>query len=53
MACYVELRPSGGSPVHGVGLDSDADTATVQAVLGATNRLASALSERPRASAVL
>jgi 2-isopropylmalate synthase len=53
VACYVELRPAGGAPVHGAGVAADADTAALQAVLGGMNRLASADSQRPRASAVV
>ena len=55
VAGYVELRAPGESPVHGAGLDADADVATLYAVLGAMNRLASAseVSQRQRAAAVV
>ena len=56
VVAYVELRGQGGAgaPVHGAGVAADGDTATVRAVLGAMNRVAtSAAAQRPRAAAVL
>jgi 2-isopropylmalate synthase len=56
VAAYVELRSDGGgAPIHGVGVAIDEETASIQAVLRAANRLAAAQtdSRRPRAAAVL
>ncbi len=51
VAAYVELRAAGGAPVHGVGIAADEETASLEAVLSAMNRVAGV--ERPRAAAVL
>jgi 2-isopropylmalate synthase len=57
VVAYVELRGQSGQgghdgqPVHGVGIDADADLASLRAVLSAMNRLAA--TARPRAAAVL
>jgi 2-isopropylmalate synthase len=48
---YVELRIEGALPVHGVGIDADADVASLKAVLSAANRIAG--TARARTAAVL
>ena len=55
VVAYVELRGDAGTPVHGVGRAADGDTATLRAILGAVNRLATtaAAAERPRAAAMV
>ena len=56
VATYVELRSDGGgAPIHGVGVATDEETASIQAVLSAVNRLVAAQTDsgRPRAAAVL
>jgi 2-isopropylmalate synthase len=54
VVAYVELRGDAGAPVHGVGLGADGDTATLRAILGALNRLATpAAVTRPRAAAMV
>jgi 2-isopropylmalate synthase len=46
---YVELRPPGAPPVHGVGTDRDPVVASLKAVLSAANRIATVT--RPAAAA--
>jgi len=46
---YVELRPEGSAPVHGVGIDRDPIVASLKAVLSAANRIAAV--NRPAAAA--
>ena len=57
VAVYVEVRADGGgTPVHGVGVAVDEETASIHAVLSAVNRLAATAQterRRPRTAAVL
>ena len=56
VAAYIEVRAESGAPIHGVGIATDEETASIRAVLSAVNRLAAAQDDsatRPRAAAVL
>jgi hypothetical protein len=52
VAAYVEVRADIGAPLHGVGVATDEETASILAALSALNRLAESAA-RPRAAAVL
>ncbi len=55
VAAYIELRGDGGASIHGVGVATDEETASIRAVLSALNRLTAAPAEsaRPQTAAVL